>query len=48
MSELYSTLWTLEDGRNVPHGYHIVKCHMIFDIKMEDFPQKACLILTDI
>ncbi len=27
----------LEYGRNVPHGFQFVKCHMIFDIKMEDF-----------
>ncbi len=32
----------LEDGRNVPHGFQFVKCHMIFDIKMEDFCCKAC------
>ncbi len=34
----------LEDGRNVPHGFQFVKCHMIFDIKMEDFCCKACLV----
>ncbi len=31
----------LEDGRN---GSQFVKCHMIFDIKMEDFNWKACLV----
>ncbi len=35
---------TLEDGRNVHHGFEFVKCHMIIDIKMEDFCQKACLV----
>ena len=34
----------LEDGRNVPHGFQFVKCHMIFDIKMEDFRRKARLV----
>ncbi len=36
----------LEDGRNVPHGFHFVKYHMIFNIKMEDFCQKACLVAS--
>ncbi|KAL7450695.1 hypothetical protein ACHAXS_000702, partial [Conticribra weissflogii] len=35
---------TLEDDMNVPHGFQFVKCHMIFDIKMEDFCPKSCLI----
>ncbi len=35
---------TLEDGRDVPHGFQFVKCHMIFDIKMEDFRCKARLV----
>ncbi len=35
---------TLEDGRNVPHGFPFVKCHMIFDIKLEGFHCKTCLI----
>ncbi len=35
---------TLEDDRNVPHGFQFVKCHMIFDIKMEDFHCKAHLV----
>ncbi len=43
---------TLEDGRNVPHGFQFVKCHMIFDIKMEDFRHKARLVagghMTDV
>ncbi len=34
----------MEDGRNVPHGFQFVKCHMIFDIKMEDFHCKARLV----
>ncbi len=35
---------TLEDGRNVPHEFQFVKCHVIFDIKIEDFHHKACLV----
>ncbi len=34
----------LEDDRNVPHGVQFVECHIIFDIKMEDFCCKACLV----
>ncbi len=35
----------LKDGRNAPHGFQFVKCHMIFDIKMEDFRRKAHLVV---
>ena len=31
----------LHDGQNAPIGHKFVKCHMIFDVKMEDFHQKA-------
>ncbi len=34
----------LEDGRNVPHGFQLVKRHMTFDIKMEDFCCKVHLV----
>ena len=27
----------LPDGKPVPVGHHFVQCHMVFDIKMEDF-----------
>jgi hypothetical protein len=29
------------DGKSVPIGYQKIPCHMIFDIKMEDFRCKA-------
>jgi len=29
------------DGTAVPPGYQDIKCHMVFDIKMEDFRRKA-------
>ncbi len=35
---------TLEDGRNVPHEFQFIECHMIFDIEMEDFHCKAHLV----
>ena len=34
----------LEDGESVPIGYQRIPCHMVFDIKMEDFTQKARLV----
>ena len=27
----------LPDGKSVPIGHQFVRCHMVFDIKMEDF-----------
>ena len=32
-------------GQNAPIGYQKTGCHIIFDIKMEDFPQKARLVV---
>jgi len=34
----------LVDGQSVPIGYQKIPCHMIFDVKMEDFRRKAQLI----
>jgi hypothetical protein len=34
----------LLDGQSVPIGYQKIPCHMIFDIKMEDFQCKARLV----
>ena len=31
----------LPDGQNASIGHKFLKCHMIFDVKMEDFRQKA-------
>ena len=35
---------TLENGEHVPIGYQRINCHMIFDVKMEDFRRKARLV----
>jgi hypothetical protein len=32
------------DGQSVPVGYQKIPCHMIFDIKMEDFQRKTRLV----
>ena len=34
----------LDDGEDVPIGYAYVRCHIIFDVKMEDFRQKSRLV----
>ena len=34
----------LSNGEVVPQGYTQICCHMIFDVKMEDFRRKARLV----
>jgi hypothetical protein len=34
----------LNPGECVPLDYKWIKCHMIFDIKIEDFRRKACMV----
>ena len=34
----------LADDESVPIGYQKIQCHMVFDIKMEDFTRKARLV----
>ena len=36
----------LKDGENIPIRYTIVQYHMIFDVKMEDFHRKSCLVAS--
>ena len=33
-----------EGGKNVPVGYTFFNCHMMFDVKMEDFHRKYRLV----
>ena len=35
---------TINDGKMAPRDHQFVKCHMIFDIKMENFRRKARLV----
>ncbi len=44
MREVRIAFNILPDGRSVPIGYQKIPCHMIFDVKMEDFRQKAQLV----
>ena len=34
----------LSDKKSAPIGHQFVQCHVVFDIKMEDFRQKARLV----
>ena len=34
----------MSDNEEVLYGYQFVKCHVIFDVKMEDFRRKARLV----
>ena len=36
----------LDDTEEVPTGYKCIRCHMIFDVKMEDFRCKARLVAS--
>ena len=44
MKELCIAFNILPEGRSAPIGYQKIPCHMIFDMKMDDFQQKAQLV----
>jgi hypothetical protein len=44
MKEVCIAFNILPDGRSVPIGYQKILCHMIFDVKLEDFRWKARLV----
>jgi hypothetical protein len=44
MKEVRIAFNILPDGRSAPIGYQKIPCHMIFDVKMEEFRQKAQLV----
>jgi hypothetical protein len=44
MKEVCIAFNILPDGHVAPNGYQKIPCHMIFDIKMEDFRRKARLV----
>jgi hypothetical protein len=41
MNDLMVAFQLLEDDESVPVGYQYVQCHLIFDVKMENFRRKA-------
>jgi hypothetical protein len=44
MTEVQKAFDILPNGKTVPVGYQKIPCHMVFDIKMEDFKHKARLV----
>jgi hypothetical protein len=44
MKEVCIAFNILPDGHSAPIGYQKIPCHMIFDVKLEDFRQKARLV----
>ncbi len=44
MKEVRIAFNILPDGHVAPNGYQKIPCHMVFDIKMEDFRRKARLV----
>ncbi len=44
MNQVQKAFDILPDGMTVPVGYQKIPCHMVFDIKMEDFKRKAQLV----
>jgi hypothetical protein len=44
MREVHIAFNILYDGGSAPIGYQKIPCHMVFDIKMEDFRRKSRLV----
>jgi hypothetical protein len=47
MKEVCIAFNILPDGHSAPIGYQKIPCHMIFEVKMDDFRQKARLVAGD-
>ena len=52
MKNVRAVFQILDENEEVPIGYKFIRCHIIFDVKMEDFRCKSCLVadghMTDI
>ena len=44
MSKVRVAFEVLEDGKDPPPTFQEMRCHLIFDVKMEDFQRKARLV----
>jgi hypothetical protein len=44
MKDVHVAFKILVDGQSAPISYQKIPCHMIFDVKMEDFRRKARLV----
>ena len=45
MDNVKITIQTIPEGKKPSNGFQYVKCHLVFDIEMEDFWRKACLVV---
>jgi hypothetical protein len=43
MKDMHTAFKCLNPGEHASLDYKWIKCHMIFDIKIEDFRRKACM-----
>ena len=46
MENICLAFWIGADGETIPIGYQNIQCHLIFDIKQEDFCHKAHLVAS--
>ena len=44
MENVKITFLTIPEGKKPPNGFQHVNCHMVFNIKMEDFHRKVSLV----
>ncbi len=47
MAKVRIAFKTLEDNEVTPPTFREVHCHVVYDVKMENFEQKACLVAGD-
>ena len=45
MENVKITFQTMPKKEKPPNGFCYVNCHMVFDIMMEDFYRKTCLVV---
>ena len=45
MDNVKIEIQTIPEGKKPSNGFQYVKYHMVFDIEMEDFWRKACLVM---
>jgi hypothetical protein len=41
MSKVRIAFWVLGDDKVIPPTYQEIQCHMVYNVKMEDFCRKA-------
>ena len=44
MSKVQVAFQVLTDGKSIPPAHQMIKCHMVYDVKMENFRHKAWFV----